>query len=235
MKSKDDHLPLIWIDGATGTLGKAVLSNLRQRYRILTLCRRTPPEFWEFPVEIFPKDEHLRKETLSTWTRRHGVPIGLVSLSGANLNRLFLKTSRQHYEDLLQANFFHTVALVRELLPYFFSQEGGSVVVTSSLAAHHPKTGQSAYAASKGALDSWVRALAREVAPKQCRINAVAPGFIESPMLRELSGEQIREITDSIPLKRLGQPREVAGLIEFLLSEKSRYITGQIIPVTGGL
>jgi len=235
MKLEEGNLPLVWVDGATGTLGKAVLSGLRNRHRIVTLCRRRPPESWEFPVELIPKNHSIAKETVSAWVERHGIPKGLVSLSGTNLNRLFQKTSRQDYEDLLEANLFHPASIVRELLPYFFSQGGGSVVVTSSLAARHPKTGQSAYAASKGALESWVKALAREVAPKQCRVNAVAPGFIESPLVRELSDEQIREITNSIPMKRLGQPREIAGLIDFLLSDKSRYITGQIIPVTGGL
>lgn len=235
MNREKNTLPLVWIDGATGTLGQAVTGWLHPSHRVLTLCRTRPDGDWPFPVETFPEDPDGLKKQVQHWVEKHGAPQGLVCLAGANLNRLFLKNSRAEFQSLLEDNFFHTISLVQEVLPYQMAAGGGSIVVASSLAARHPRTGQTAYAASKGALESWVKALAREVGPKQCRINAVAPGFIDSPMLEELSGARLREITDAIPLKRLGQPGEIAGLIEFLISEKSRYITGQIIPVTGGL
>jgi 3-oxoacyl-[acyl-carrier protein] reductase len=113
-------------------------------------------------------------------------------------------------------------------------QRAGSIVNVSSVAGEKGGRGQTNYAASKGAIDAFTRALAVELAPRRIRVNAVAPGVIETEMsreVRELAGEQI---LDRILLRRYGTAREVAHVVCFLASRYAEYVTGQVIRVDGG-
>src|SRR5207245_3423370 len=111
----------------------------------------------------------------------------------------------------------------------------GRIINVSSVAADHVNPGQTNYAASKGAINSFTRALAVELASRNITVNAIAPGFIETDMsaaVRNKAGDLIKKI---VPMKRLGQPQDVARVALFLASEESSYITGQVITVDGGL
>jgi len=114
-------------------------------------------------------------------------------------------------------------------------QRSGSVVNLSSTAAEFAARGQANYAASKGAINALTRALAKELAPRKVRVNAVAPGMIETDMsaaVRGLLGDRIKEL---IPMRRIGTPEDVAGVVVFLASDEAAYITGQVVRVDGGI
>ncbi|MGA2063145.1 MAG: SDR family oxidoreductase, partial [Thermoguttaceae bacterium] len=111
----------------------------------------------------------------------------------------------------------------------------GSIVNLSSTAAEFASRGQVNYAASKGGIDGLTRAMAKELAARNIRVNAVAPGMIETDMsqvVRGVAGEQIKKI---IPLKRIGKAEEIAAVVAFLASDEASYLTGQVIRVDGGL
>ncbi|MEM6884170.1 MAG: SDR family oxidoreductase [Verrucomicrobiota bacterium] len=210
------EFPLIWLDGATGTLGQAVQKQL---------------EASGYRVQALPRDSM----DVSVWIEESGVPSGLVCMSGVNLNRLLARTTDEDWSQLLEANLLHQSRLVQALLPELMAQGTGSIVLCSSLAARHPRPGQAVYAASKGAVESYVRGLAREVGGKNIRVNAVAPGFIGSAMFEELPEKEQTAILAKIPLGRTGSPTDVAAAVEFLLSNRSAYLTGQTLRIDGGV
>ena len=135
---------------------------------------------------------------------------------------------------VLETNVEGTFNMSRAVVPYMISQRRGKIVNLSSVSGEKGGRGQTNYAASKGAINAFTRALAVEVAPRGIRVNAVAPGVIETEMsqaVRELAGDQIKS---RILLRRYGRPEEVAHAVWFLSSRYADYITGQILPVDGG-
>ena len=111
----------------------------------------------------------------------------------------------------------------------------GRIINISSVSAKRPNRGQANYAASKGALEAFTRALAVEMAPKKVTVNAVAPGVIETEMSARIRDAAGKDIAKSIPMRRFGQPDEIAGLVSFIAGPHSSYMTGQVIGVDGGI
>ena len=114
-------------------------------------------------------------------------------------------------------------------------QRGGAIINIASIVGVIGNAGQCNYSASKAGLIGFTKSLAREVASRGVRVNAVAPGFIKTPMTDKLNENQIKALYDKIPLARLGLPSEVASVVLFLASELSSYVTGQVINIDGGM
>ena len=135
---------------------------------------------------------------------------------------------------VLETNVEGTFNMTRAVVPFMISQRRGKIINISSVAGEKGGRGQTNYAASKGAINAFTRALAVEVAPRGITVNAVAPGVIETEMsraVRELAGDQIKS---RILLRRIGRPEEVAHAVWFLGSRYADYITGQVLHVDGG-
>jgi 3-oxoacyl-[acyl-carrier protein] reductase len=112
---------------------------------------------------------------------------------------------------------------------------GGSIINVSSIIGTNGNVGQSVYGGSKAAVIGITKSLAKELAPSNIRVNAVAPGFIDTDMARSISDEKFQERLSSIKMKRIGKPEEVASVISFLAGDDSTYVTGQVIGVDGGM
>ena len=131
----------------------------------------------------------------------------------------------------LNGPFYCTKAAVR----YMLKRRRGAIVNVSSVVGEMGNAGQSNYAASKAGLIGFTKSMARELAARNIRVNAVAPGFIDTPMTQGLPEEVKRGLLERIPMGRWGTPEEVARVVLFLVSDASSYITGEVIRVNGGL
>jgi 3-oxoacyl-[acyl-carrier protein] reductase len=159
----------------------------------------------------------------------------LVNNAGIVKDSLFASMSVEDFSAVIDINMVGMFRLTKEALMLLRASSSPAVINVASIAALIPSVGQSNYSASKGAILGFTRTLAAELAPRGVRVNAVAPGMIESKMVKKVSRTVVREVTNSIPLKRLGRCEEVANTIVYLGSSASSYIVGQTIVIDGGL
>lgn len=139
-----------------------------------------------------------------------------------------------HLEHIYRTNVFSTFICCREAIKRMKLKRQGAIVNVSSLAAKLGGFHMSAYASSKAAINTLTIGLAKEVAELGIRVNAVAPGVIDTDMHQHITDDRTKHFQRSIPMQRMGHPEEVADLIYFLTSEQSSYINGEIISITGG-
>lgn len=159
----------------------------------------------------------------------------LVNNAGIIHDDLFIRLEPEAWQDVLRTNLGGTYNFCRAVAYTLMKQRRGRIINISSIAADHANPGQSNYAASKGAINAFTRALAVELASRNVTVNAVAPGFVETDMseaVRNKAGDVIKKM---IPMRRLGQPQDVARVVVFLAGPDSAYMTGQILVVDGGL
>ena len=174
------------------------------------------------------------EEAIEMWENSHPNDYIAVLVNNAGIRRdnlmVFMQNSEWHNViDTTLNGFFYTTRMV---LKGMMTKRFGRIINITSLSGLKGMPGQCNYSAAKAALIGATKALAQEVAPRKVTVNAVAPGFIESDMTKELPKEELAKM---VPMKRFGKPEEVASLVGFLAGEESSYITGEVISINGGL
>ena len=159
----------------------------------------------------------------------------LVNNAGITRDKTFLKMSRSIWDEVLGVNLTGTFNVTRAMLPGMVESGWGRVINLASIVGQTGNFGQTNYAVTKGGLIAFTMTLAREVSRKGVTVNAVVPGFIETDMTKDISEASLAAIKAMTPVGRLGHPDEIAAAVLFLASPQAAFITGQVIPVNGGM
>jgi 2-hydroxycyclohexanecarboxyl-CoA dehydrogenase len=176
-------------------------------------------------IEVFAAAVHQRVERVD----------GLVNGAGWDEIQPFLDNPPEMWDRLIAINLMGAVRLTRGVLPPMVAAREGKIVNISSDAGRVGSTGETVYAAAKGGLIAFTKSLARELARYQVNVNCVCPGPTDTPLFQR-QPERMREaLTRAIPFRRIAQPIEIAHAVQFFLSRRSDYITGQVLSVSGGL
>lgn len=171
-----------------------------------------------------------------SWVRdRYGRIDVLVNNAGITRDARLQKMSVEQFDQVVDVNLrgvFHCTQAVAEVM---VTQSSGVILNASSVVGIYGNYGQTNYAASKFGVIGFTKTWSRELGPKGIRVNAVAPGFIETPILSTVPDTVLQKMKEQVSLKRLGQPEEVANVYAFLASDEARYINGAVIEVSGGI
>ena len=163
----------------------------------------------------------------------------LVNAAGWDRIMPFVKTDEAHWDRVIGVNYRGLLAVTHAVLPHLIERGGGAVVNVASEAGRAGSSGEAVYSGTKGAVLAFTRALAREVARYGIRVNAVAPGLTDTPLLQGMIADGNEKLIDAIvaatPLRRLARPEEVAEAVLFLASERASFTTGETLSVGGGL
>lgn len=180
---------------------------------------------------IFDEAQKLVDDVLETF----GTIDVLVNNAGITRDTLLMRMSEEQWDEVITTNLKSAFNLTKAAQKPMLKARSGSIINMSSVVGVSGNAGQSNYSASKAGLIGFTKSIAQELGSRNIRCNAIAPGFIETEMTAALDQKVVEEWRNSIPLKRGGQPMDVANLTVFLASDMSAYITGQTINVCGGM
>jgi 3-oxoacyl-[acyl-carrier protein] reductase len=233
----------ILISGGSRGLGKAIVAALlNEGYRVSTFSR-TPSEFtlqmtsnarfFFMPADL--ADGASVSAFLKSAEARFGLPYGLINCAAIAADGVFATTPENEIRKLVAVNVEGTLLFTRLVVRRMMTtQTGGVILNISTISALRGFRGMAAYAFTKGGIDSFTRALARELGELKIRVNSIAPGYYDTEMSHGLTIEQRGQILRRTPLGRLGVPEDVVGPVLFLLSDAASFITGQVLVIDGG-
>ena len=207
--SKDQAVELEKLILAKGVRTRCYQANIAVAEEVVAMVRRAENEFG--PISI------------------------LVNNAGITRDKSLIKMSRAAWDEVLRVNLDSLFIVTQAVLPAMLETGWGRIINVSSIIGQTGNFGQTNYAATKGAAISFTMSLAREVARKGVTVNAVAPGFIQTDMLKGVPEPALEQVKAMTPMGRLGKPEEVADAIAFLASPRAAFITGQVLAVNGGM
>lgn len=234
----------VLVTGASRGIGRGTALYLANSgYNTVLHCSKNPERLSELQTEIEKKgvdtralafDIKDRKETeknLLDDIEKNGMYYGVVLNAGIAKDNPFPAMEENEWDDVLRTNLDGFYNVLKPLIMPMIQQRKGRIIVMSSISGQCGNRGQVNYSASKAGLIGAAKALSQEVAKRKITVNCIAPGVIDTEMTEDLP----EEATKQIPMKRMGTVKEVASLVNYLMSEDAGYITGQVIAVNGGL
>lgn len=231
------------VTGASGGIGRAIALNLAKEGYNLYLhynknkqsIQQLLEELSVFDGEYVPIQADLSSNSGYQKLVSHIFSIDvIIHNSGMGQYGLLVDLEEEEAQNLITTHVTSPLLMTKELLPKMLSKKSGNIIVVSSIWGQTGAACEVAYSTVKGAQISFVKALSKEVALNGIRVNGIAPGAIKTPMITTFSEQELETIAEDIPMGQLGKPEHIADTVSFLLSERSAYITGQIIAVNGG-
>ena len=232
------------VTGATGGLGSAICRDLAAGgAKVLVAYRRSPDAAEALAAELGHGASPIQAD-LSTGEGVDALfaavdALGeldiLVNNAGITRDGLMPRMSDADWFELMDVNLHASFRTCRAAAQRMMMRRSGSIINIASISAVRGNAGQANYAASKAAVVAMTRCLAKELARRRVRVNAVAPGFFDTPMTQAMPDRAIEIAVSQVPMKRMGEPEELSGMIRFLAGPRASYITGQLFCVDGGL
>jgi len=239
---------IVLVTGGSKGIGRAVVTAFAEAGdAVIVSCCRSLNEAEALRLELFPKNDAIFieqanvadyaqiKRMINNVMEKHGRIDVLVNNAGITRDSFLMLMSERDWSDVIDINLTGVFNCSKAVSEYMISQRGGVIINIASLSGIIGLPGQTNYSAAKGGVIAFTKALAKELAHFGIRVNAVAPGVIETEIINSLNEKVKHNFLDNIPLKRFGRPDEVASVVRFLASQEASYITGETICVTGGL
>ncbi|AZS50105.1 SDR family oxidoreductase [Entomomonas moraniae] len=243
MKSKK----MVLVTAGSRGIGAAIVRVLSKHYNIV-FTYRTNKEQAELLAKsltnnntfcvCYPCDVTKTSEVKSFCEMlldKHGTPYALINNAGISVNNLQINMTIAEWQTVIETNLNATFYFNHYLLNPMIIDGDGCIINISSISGLRGNIGQTSYSASKAAQIGMTKSLAKEVAMFNVRVNSIAPGLVETEMTAELPKKVLDQLIKSTPLRKIGQPDDVAKMVEYLLGEGGNFITGQTMVIDGGL
>ena len=231
---------VVLITGATGGIGRAIAEQMKAAGATVAVTGRSADKLSAFDdsfikiVSDLSVDGAAEKLINDTIAKTGRIDV-LINNAGITADTLMMRMSDEQFDNVLNTNLRATFKLCRACLMPMMKQRFGRIINMASIVGVVGGAGQANYAASKGAIIAMTKSIAAEVASRGITANAIAPGFIKTPMTDVLNEELKNKYLEQIPAGRFGEPEDVANACIFLASDEASYINGQTIHVNGGM
>ena len=217
--------------GAKVVLSATSIENLKETAALIEAEKKETPILTQANVSIGDEVAEVVKKALDT----HGKLDILVNNAGMTRDNLLAIMPEKDWDDVLSTNLKSVFLFSKAVARPMIKQKAGVIINITSVVGITGNAGQANYAASKAGVIGLTKSAAKELAKRNIRVNAIAPGFIKTRMTGKLSEEQQKGIVEHVPLGRMGEPKDIADVAVFLASDAARYMTGQTLVVDGGL
>jgi len=243
----NDSMTVALVTGASRGIGQAIALNLGNRG--FTVVGTATSESGAANISAYLAEHSIMGEgvcldvssdesvaaLMENISVKYALPTVLVNNAGITKDNLLMRMKVDEWSDVIDTNLSSMYRLCKACVKGMTKARWGRIINISSVVGSSGNAGQTNYAASKAGIEGFSRALAKEIGSRGITVNAVAPGFIETDMTKNLPHKQAEALLSSIPLGRLGQPEEIAALVGFLDSDSGAYITGETLHVNGGM
>lgn len=239
---------VVFVTGGSRGIGKAIALKFAENgYNVAinyvsdkTDTQALEKEFKNKGVEcLIQKADVSKADEVETLTKAIIEKFGridvLVNNAGITRDMLLIRMKEEDFDKVIEINLKGTFITTKAVVPYMMKKRNGRIINISSVVGVAGNAGQCNYSASKAGIIGFTKSVAKELASRNIRANAVAPGFIKTDMTDVLNDEQKNQINSQIPMKRMGTPEDIANAVYFLGSEESSYITGQVLNIDGGM
>ena len=236
-----------YVTGGMGGIGTAICQRFhKEGFTVIAGCGPTRDHAkWLGEQKALGYDFHASVGNVGAWDStveaftktkaEHGTIDVLVNNAGITRDRMFLKMSREDWDAVIETNLNSMFNVTKQVVGDMVEKGWGRIINISSVNGEKGQAGQTNYSAAKAGMHGFTMALAQELANKGVTVNTVSPGYIGTDMVKAIRAEVLDKIVATIPVKRLGQPEEIASIIAWLASDEGGYSTGADFSVNGGL